>query len=188
MYFDKAYGTADQLPASTLPEVALAGRSNAGKSSLVNGLARQNGLARVAQAPGKTTTINFYHGGNHYIVDLPGYGFAKRPPAEKQRWAQLCEGYFGGERKIKLVVQLLDARHSPSTEDKQMLEFLQGTGVPFVCAVNKFDKLNKAEQAEQVQYFKEHLPHYEPLDWFPISCLTGEGIDKIRRIIAAKIK
>ena len=119
--FKAAYGTFGQLPESDLPEIAFAGRSNVGKSSLLNKLFQRKSLARVSSVPGKTITINFYEAENVNFVDLPGYGYAKVAKTEKQRWAEMMEGYFNSDRNIKLVVQLVDMRHAPSKQDIEPL-------------------------------------------------------------------
>ena len=129
--FEAAYGTFSQLPPSNLPEIAFSGRSNVGKSSLLNRLFNRKSLARVSSVPGKTVTINFYSVGDVRFVDLPGYGYAKVPKAEKLRWAEMMEGYFNSDRDIKLVVQLVDMRHPPTKDDLQMLAFLRENKIPF---------------------------------------------------------
>ena len=147
--FEAAAGRASQLPASTLPEVVFSGKSNVGKSSLLNKLVNRKALARVSATPGKTATINFYRLQQCRFVDLPGYGYAKVSQSEKARWGELVEGYFAQERKIALVIQLLDMRHKPTADDQNMLQFLLDTGHPFAVVCTKCDKLNKSETAAQ---------------------------------------
>ena len=125
--YEASYGTFKQLPKSTLPEVCFSGRSNVGKSSLINKILNRKQLARVSSQPGKTITINFYKGDGIKLVDLPGYGYAKASNAEKDRWGQMINGYFTSDRNIPLVVQLIDMRHKPSKDDLQMLQFLMET-------------------------------------------------------------
>ena len=144
--FEAAYGTFAQLPTSDLPEIAFSGRSNVGKSSLLNRLFNRKSLARVSSVPGKTVTINFYSVGDVRFVDLPGYGYAKVPKAEKIRWAEMMEGYFNSDRNIKLVVQLVDMRHPPTKDDIMMMEFLQQTGYEFIVVMTKSDKLKKKKE------------------------------------------
>ena len=115
--FEAAFGTLKQIPESDLPEIVFAGRSNVGKSSMLNRLFNRKNLARVSSMPGKTITINFFKVENVRIVDLPGYGYAKVAKGEKRRWAEMIEGYFQSPRNIKLVVQLVDMRHKPSEDD-----------------------------------------------------------------------
>ncbi|MBQ3970276.1 MAG: ribosome biogenesis GTP-binding protein YsxC [Clostridia bacterium] len=121
--FEFAAGNASQLPESVIPEVVFSGRSNVGKSSLINKLVNRKALARVSATPGKTATINFFRVDKFHLVDLPGYGYAKVSKTEKQRWADLMEGYFTGERYYTLVVQIVDMRHSPSADDMNMIEY-----------------------------------------------------------------
>ena len=140
--FFAAFGTNKQLPASVKPEVVFSGRSNVGKSSLINKLCNRKNLARVSGEPGKTGTINFYTVNDFYIVDLPGYGFAKVSDKERQRWDKLINSYFETGRGINLVVQLIDSRREPSNDDYMMLEYLTHHNIPFVIALTKGDKLN----------------------------------------------
>ena len=140
-------GLPKQFPGDRLPQVAFSGRSNVGKSSLINSLLNRKSLARVSGEPGKTITINFYDIDKKlYLVDLPGYGYAKAAPGEKRRWAELMEGYFSSGRDIRLVVQLVDMRHMPTEQDLQMIEFLVANNIPFIVALTKCDKLNKTER------------------------------------------
>ena len=140
--FETSFGRPDQLKNSDLPEIAFSGRSNVGKSSLLNKLMGRKALARVSSMPGKTVTINFFKLGNCRLVDLPGYGYAKVSHDEKIRWANLMETYFSSQRDIRLVVQLIDMRHSPSQQDLDMISYLNETKIPFVVALTKSDKLN----------------------------------------------
>ena len=122
--FEKAYGTFSQLEASDLPEICFSGRSNVGKSSLINKVLGRKSIARVSSKPGKTVTINFYRVDSVRLVDLPGYGYAKVPFSEKSRWSDLMEGYFGSGRNIKTVFQLIDMRHPATAFDFSMLEYM----------------------------------------------------------------
>ena len=124
--FERSFGTSSQLPASTLPEIAFAGRSNVGKSSLLNKLFNRKGLAKVSQTPGKTATINFFACDGVRFVDLPGYGYAKVSKSEKERWSELIEGYFNQDRDLALVVSLVDIRHAASALDEGMVAFRRG--------------------------------------------------------------
>jgi len=147
--FEAAYGTAEQLPESTMPEVSFAGRSNVGKSSLINKLVRRKALARTSSQPGKTANINFYVADGIRLVDLPGYGYAKVSGKERQRWADLIAGYFDQERSFNLVVALVDIRHDAQKLDVQMLDFLREAELPFVVALTKADKLSRAKADQQ---------------------------------------
>ncbi|MBQ3859038.1 MAG: YihA family ribosome biogenesis GTP-binding protein [Clostridia bacterium] len=142
-------GLPKQFPASPLPQIAFSGRSNVGKSSLINCLLGRKNLARVSGEPGKTITVNFYDlDGKLYLVDLPGYGYAKRSPEEKKRWSALTDGYFTSNPNIgalKLVIQLIDSRTGPTADDRDMLLYLTETGLPHIIAATKADKLNATE-------------------------------------------
>ena len=173
--YEASYGTSRQLPPSTLPEIAFAGRSNVGKSSLLNCLLRRKALARVSGTPGKTVTVNFYSDGAVRLADLPGYGYAKRPQSELKRFAELMEGYFRSGRSIALVVQLIDMRHPPSKDDKTMLDFLQEAGLPFVIALTKRDKLKPMQYAKRMEEIKGEFAAYGDVTLIPFSSETGEG-------------
>lgn len=181
--FEAAFGTSAQLPRSDLPEIAFAGRSNVGKSSLLNRLCNRKSLARVSSVPGKTTTVNFFRVDNVRLVDLPGYGYAKVPKSEKKRWGQLLEDYFRSGRNIRLVVQLLDMRHKPTADDETMLSFLAETGIPFAVVLTKSDKLNKTAYAERLTAFQDRFPDLSPELLIPFSALRGEGVQALSAVI-----
>lgn len=181
--FESAAGRADQLPRSDLPEIVFSGRSNVGKSSLINKLLNRKALARVSATPGKTATINFYRVDACRFADLPGYGYAKVSKREKERWAGLVEGYFAQNRRIALVVQLVDMRHDPSAEDVDMINFLLETGLPFVVACTKSDKLNKTQTAQRTERFHE-LFREAGIEFLPFSAVTGGGAEDLKRRIA----
>ena len=122
--FERSFGTSSQLPPSSLPEIAFAGRSNVGKSSLINKVFNRKGLAKVSQTPGKTATINFFVTDTARFVDLPGYGYAKVAKSELHRWSELIEGYFNQDRDFALVCSLIDIRHAASALDETMVNFL----------------------------------------------------------------
>ena len=153
MIFNKAdfiasYGISSQLPESDRPELSFSGRSNVGKSSLINKLCSRKNLARVSSTPGKTATINFYAVDDCYFVDLPGYGYAKVSNADRERWDDLINSYFEAPRHHTLLVQLLDCRHAPSADDEQMLRYLHYHQIPYVVALTKADKaMREARQA-----------------------------------------
>lgn len=178
--FTKSYGTSSQLPVSDIPEIVFSGHSNVGKSSLMNKLFNRKNLARVSSTPGKTITINFFKGDKVWFVDLPGYGYAKRDKGEKQRWAELMEGYFHQERNIPLVIQLIDMRHAPSSDDMTMLSFLRETGIPFVIALTKCDKLNKSETEKRRAEISKELSAYEDITKIEFSSVNGKGVDEIK--------
>ena len=186
--FEASYGTAAQLPASDLPEIVFAGKSNVGKSSLLNKFFNRKSLARVSGVPGKTTTVNFFRLGNARFADLPGYGYAKRSDAEKRRWGELMEGFFAGRRQIRLVVQLLDMRHAPTADDRTMLEFLSGAGLPFAVVLTKCDKLNKSERAKQRASFAQEQALSGAVQVIEASSVTGEGIEALRRLVEESLE
>ena len=181
--FQAAYGLSAQLPDSDRTEFVLSGRSNVGKSSLINKLCNRKNLARVSSTPGKTATINFYEVGNAYLVDLPGSGYAKVSGAERERWDQLINRYFEGGRRCALVLQLLDSRHAPSADDIQMLEYLQWHGIPFAAVLTKADKLRKAAQEQAVQDFTRICAPYGCTAVILTSAEKGQGIDQLRGLL-----
>ena len=182
--FEAAFGTLKQIPESDLPEIVFAGRSNVGKSSMLNRLFNRKNLARVSSVPGKTITINFFKVEDVRIVDLPGYGYAKVAKGEKRRWAEMMEGYFQSPRNIKLVVQLVDMRHKPSEDDYIMMRFLKDAGLPFIVAATKSDKLNKTQYNERKNALKEELAEFgDNLIILPFSSEKGEGTDELKSII-----
>lgn len=182
--FEKAIGTSAQLGQSDLPEICFSGRSNVGKSSLINKLLGRKSLARVSTKPGKTVTINFFKLENLRLADLPGYGYARVSHSEKIRWSELMEDYFGSDRNIALVFQLVDMRHPPSEDDLGMLDFLCRTGYRFVVVLTKSDKLNVGQRKERLEKIKEELA-FLPEDTMiiPFSSQNGEGTDTLRALI-----
>lgn len=185
--FAAAYGTSSQLPPPEKKEIVFSGRSNVGKSSLINKVFNRKNLARVSSVPGKTITVNFFKGDGVYFVDLPGYGYAKREQKEKKRWAELMEGYFNSGRDIALVVQLIDMRHAPSADDMVMLNFLRETGIPFVIALTKSDKLNKSETEKRRAELNEELKAYADIKRIEFSAVNGNGVQEIREAAQAAI-
>lgn len=181
--FEMAAGLSSQLPGWDLPEVVFSGRSNVGKSSLINRLVNRKALARTSATPGKTATINFYRLDTLRLVDLPGYGYAKVSGGEKRRWQELIEGYFQQERDMRLVLQLLDIRHTPSKDDYQMLDYMVEMGLPFVAVLTKADKLNKTQRAQRLAAFEEELADYEGVTIIPFSAVSGEGVEELRDIL-----
>lgn len=180
--FELAAGRKDQLPKSNLPEVVFSGKSNVGKSSLINRLVQRKALARVSATPGKTATINFYRLPECCLVDLPGYGYARVSQKEKQRWASLVEGYFEPGRNIALVIQLVDMRHKPTADDLQMIDFLYQTQLPFVVVCTKSDKLNRGETETQTGFF-DNLFQEKGIPWIPFSTVKGTGLDQLKKVL-----
>ena len=185
--FEYAAGRFDQLPNSTVPEIVFSGRSNVGKSSLINKLVRRKALARVSATPGKTGTINFYDLKEAKLVDLPGYGYAKVSLAEKQRWANLIEGYLNSQRNIALVVQIIDMRHKPSKDDLHMIDYLIASELPFIVVLTKSDKLNKTKRQNSLENIENEFSKYENMTLIPFSSVTGEGLEKLKNIILSCI-
>lgn len=181
--FEAAAGISAQLPEGNLPEIAFSGRSNVGKSSLINRILNRKGLARTSATPGKTATINFYRLDSMRLVDLPGYGYAKVSDSERRRWSELIEGYFDDDRDLRLVIQLWDMRHNPSKDDYQMLEYMLEREIPFILVLTKSDKLNKSERAQRLAAFDDILADLEGVTVIPFSATNGEGSDEIRSII-----
>ena len=180
--FVASYGTVAQLPEPTMPEVSFAGRSNVGKSSLINSLFRRKGLAKVSGVPGKTANINFFEADGICFVDLPGYGFAKVSQAERQRWADLIDGYFEQERSFNLVLALVDIRHDAQKLDVQMIDYLREGEFPFLVVLTKADKLSRSKQDQQ----RARLAKQFGLDrsqFVVTSSETGLGMDTLRRLI-----
>lgn len=181
--FYASYGKFSQIPASEKPEIAFSGRSNVGKSSLINKIFGRKSLARVSSVPGKTATINFYSVDGSFIADLPGYGYAKVSKGEKLRWSELIEGYLTSERDIALVVQLIDMRHPPSNDDLHMIDFLIDREQPFIIVFTKADKLSKREREERRKGFAEEIPYFDRITSIEFSAVTGEGIDGIKSVL-----
>ena len=181
--FSAAYGTAAQLPPCTSPEIAFAGRSNVGKSTLINKLFQRKNLARVSSVPGKTATINFYHCDSVIFADLPGYGYAKRSKSELVRWQELINGYLQGDRELRAVLLLIDMRHPPTANDLQMVNFLIDLEMPFAIVLTKADKLNKTERTARLAALPDELPQFEDLHVTVFSSVTGEGVEELRSLI-----
>ena len=181
--FVSAYGISSQLPKSQKVELAFAGRSNVGKSSLINKIFNRKNLARVSAVPGKTATINFYQADETVFVDLPGYGYAKVAKSEKHRWSELIEGYFNQDRKVALVLLLIDIRHEPSKLDVDMANYLIEREYPFLIVFTKADKLSKTQKEKRLAAFRSELPCGDEIHMVPASSETGEGIEELRSII-----
>lgn len=192
MNFHKAkyvasYGTIEQLPESKRCEIAFAGRSNVGKSSLMNALMYRKNLAKVSSKPGKTATINFFDVDGVDFVDLPGYGFAKVSASELDRWADLIEGYFNDERDLRLAVCLVDIRHDPSELDHSMIDFVKQTELPFAVVLTKADKLSKQKSISQKSKIVKQLNVSQDVPILLTSTEKNQGIEELRRLIEEKI-
>ncbi len=181
--FERAYGILSQLPESKAPEIVFTGRSNVGKSSLINKLFNRKQLARVSSVPGKTVTINFYNVDEIKFVDLPGYGYAKISKQELNRFSGLMEGYFKTGRNIALVIQLIDMRHPLTKDDEGMINFMMEMDIPFIIVMTKADKLKKKAYEERLRLSKQELAFAGDVPVVPFSAVTGQGINGIKNYI-----
>ena len=172
-------------PENTLPEIAFAGRSNVGKSSLLNRLVRRKAFARVSRTPGRTREINFFEVNRQFVlVDLPGYGYAKISKERRAEWRPLIEGYLRRSSNLRGVVQLIDARRDPTDDDLQMLDFLSELGTPTVVAITKVDKLSSTARAARIDELTASLG-LDADQVIPFSAHTGEGRDALAAAIVA---
>lgn len=181
--FETSFGQASQLTDSDLVEIAFAGRSNVGKSSLINKIFNRRSLARVSAVPGKTATINFFRLENVRFADLPGYGYAKVSQGEKNRWSSLIETYFNSNRRIELVFQLIDMRHPPTKDDLMMVDFLIENEYPFVIVLTKKDKLSPKQQEERLKALQTEIPYADQIHMIPFSAIKGDGVEELREVI-----
>ena len=171
-------------PKDGLPQIAFAGKSNVGKSSVINKLLLRKNFARVGEAPGKTTHINFFRiDAKLYLVDLPGYGYAKVPRTEKERWGRLMEQYFAAEDTIDYGVMIVDARHKPTANDVIMADYFKASGKPFVVVANKMDKLKKSEIEPNLACIRETLTLPEEIELIPFSAENGLGREQLLRVL-----
>lgn len=182
--FESSYGLSSQLPESDLPEIVFSGRSNVGKSSMLNKLFNRKQLARVSAVPGKTATINFFKVEGVRFADLPGYGYAKVSKGEKKRWSELIGGYFAQDRNIQMVFQLIDMRHPPTADDLQMVNFLIDHELPFVVILTKKDKLSASQQKERLAALQKELPCADQILMIPFSAEKGDGVEQVKEVIA----
>ncbi len=173
-------GITSRLPENLLPEVAFAGKSNVGKSSLINGLMNRKSLARTSAQPGKTQTINFYNiNGEIYFVDLPGYGYAKVPESEKKKWGVMIENYLHTSKQLKAVFLLVDIRHDPSANDKMMYDWMAEKGYAPIIIATKADKLKRSQLPKHVKAIREGLKVRQGTKIFPYSALSKQGREEI---------
>lgn len=180
-------GFESQFPRDRLCRIALSGRSNVGKSSLLNKLVGRKSLARVSGSPGKTITINFYWiDGKFYLVDLPGYGFAKRPPADREKWSALTDAYFRSGQP-NAVAQLIDLKVGATADDEMMLDFLNQSNLPYFIIATKSDKLNSTQKKAALEALIEN-PLVKPgTAIIPFSALNGEGVEDCRKAVLAEV-
>ena len=177
--FKASYGLSSQLPERDRAEIVFSGRSNVGKSSLINKLCNRKSLARVSSTPGKTATINFYTVGGVYLVDLPGYGYAKVSQAEKAKWGKMIENYLHKSKMLRCVFLLLDIRHEPSANDKLMYEWIVSQGFRPVIIATKLDKINRSQVKKQVKLLRDGLGLTTEDLVFPFSALSKQGREEI---------
>ena len=182
--FVRSVTSVADCPKDGLPQIAFAGKSNVGKSSVINKLLLRKNFARVGEAPGKTTHINFFAiDKKAYFVDLPGYGYAKVSQKEKERWGRLMEAYFAAEDTIDYGILLVDARHKPTANDVIMADYFKQSGKPFCVVANKLDKLKKSEIAPNMACIRETLSLPEDVQLIPFSAEKGDGRDALLSVI-----
>lgn len=173
-------GITSRLPDNTLPEIAFAGKSNVGKSSLINALMNRKALARTSAQPGKTQTINFYNINDAmYLVDLPGYGYAKVAQEVREKWGKLIERYLHGSKQLKAVFLLIDIRHEPSENDRQMYEWIVYQGYDPIIIATKLDKIKRSQLQKQLKTLRTGLGVKPGTQLLPFSALTKQGRDEI---------
>ena len=177
-------GITSKLPDHTLPEIAFAGKSNVGKSSLINALMNRKALARTSAKPGKTQTINFYNINEEmYLVDLPGYGYAKVSEQEKAQWGKLIERYLHGSKQLRAVFLLIDIRHDPSANDKMMYDWIIYNGYHPVIIATKLDKINRSQIQKNVKIVRQGLGMEKGGIIIPFSAETKQGREEIWKLI-----
>ena len=173
-------GITSTLPDNTLPEIAFAGKSNVGKSSLINGLMNRKSFARTSATPGKTQTINFYNINQElYLVDLPGYGYAKVSEQEKKKWGQMIERYLHQSKQLRAVFLLIDIRHAPSANDKMMYDWILSQGYQPIIIATKLDKLKRSQVQKQIKVVRQGLGLSKDSILIPFSAVTKQGRDEI---------
>ena len=177
-------GISSRIPESSRPEVAFAGKSNVGKSSLINGLLNRKSLARTSSQPGKTQTINYYNVNDMlYLVDLPGYGYAKVSEEVREKWGRMIERYLHGSRQLKAVFLLMDIRHAPSENDRTMYQWILYQGYEPVIIATKLDKIKRSQVPRQLKILKEGLEVKPGTKMIPFSAETRQGRDEIWELI-----
>lgn len=182
-------GITSTLPDNVLPEIAFAGKSNVGKSSLINALMNRKSLARTSSQPGKTQTINFYNVNDAiYFVDLPGYGYAKANEEVKAKWGKMIENYLHKSKQLRRVFLLIDVRHDPSANDKLMYEWILKQGFEPIVIATKADKINRSQLSKQVKAVKEGLKVVPGTMVIPFSATSKQGRDEIYEIIDSLIE
>lgn len=171
---------ASHYPDGHFPEVALAGRSNVGKSSFINSLLGRRNLVRTSSKPGKTRTLNFYNINDSFrFVDVPGYGYAKVSKKERNKWGQMMEAYFETREQLQVVVLIVDSRHQPTQEDVQMFDYVTYLDIPLIVVATKYDKLKRSEQAKNLKKIKAKLQVHSDVPVIPFSAVTGINKEKV---------
>ena len=179
-------GITSKLPDHTLPEIAFAGKSNVGKSSLINALMNRKALARTSAKPGKTQTINFYNINEEmYLVDLPGYGYAKVSEQEKAQWGKLIERYLHGSKQLKAVFLLIDIRHEPGKNDAIMYDWICQNGFAPIIIATKLDKIKRSQVQKQIKLIREGLAVKPGTTIIPFSAQTKQGVEEVWAVIEA---
>ncbi len=186
---ERVCGPTSKLPVNQLPEVAFAGKSNVGKSSLINTLTGRKSYAKTSSTPGKTQTINFYNVNEaFYLVDLPGYGFAHAPEEEKARWGEMIDRYLDTSRELKAVFMLVDIRHDPTDNDRLMYEWVKDRGYQPVIIATKADKIKRSQLKKQTAAVQKGLGMRGDASLIPFSAMTGQGKDEIWSLIEQNIR
>lgn len=173
-------GITSKIPENQMPEIAFAGKSNVGKSSLINTLMNRKSYARISATPGKTQTINFYNiNQEFYLVDLPGYGYAKVSEQEKQKWGRMIEKYLHGSKQLRAVFLLIDIRHDPSANDKMMYDWIVSQGYQPIIIATKLDKIKRSQKDKQVKAVRQGLGLSQGTKVIPFSSVTKQGRDEL---------
>ena len=179
------YGPTSKFPTETLPEIAFAGRSNVGKSSLINSLLNRKNLARTSSSPGKTVTINFYNVNEEFfLVDLPGYGYAKTSLAERAKWGKMIEKYLGTRDSLKALVLLIDIRHAPTKDDVMMFNWVVENGLTPIIVATKLDKIKKSQKDKQLKLLRDTLGIKNDIKIVPYSSETKQGREELLDILS----
>ena len=187
--FHTTVASLNDLPADSVCEIAFAGRSNVGKSSLLNKMVGIRRLAKTSNTPGRTREINFFDlDDQYYFADLPGYGYAKVPLAVKGKWSAMMEKFFYQAEGLRLVVILIDVRRDPTPEDHQMISWLEAAGLPYIFAITKIDKVSRAQLAQRLSCFQQVLDLEDDNALIPVSSQTGAGVDQLLGVVHECLK